>query len=190
LDLSDEQQDIIRQELPHLDPLGQIHNPAKSGHPYFKDYVLLKRRGDGQEEILLSSSYAVIKSKPDSDRFPVFCGEGSEEELLFLVFTFDGRLGPKAITDQLKEFWQRVFSENTHSTESTKNIRKILNRLRDIYQANRNHLEEVIASRLAVNAKDPYAADLQEHLRKESLVPWAKRRRQLREQMLKKTKGL
>jgi hypothetical protein len=49
-----------------------------------------------------------------------------------------------------------------------------------------NHSEEVVASRLTVNPKDPYAVDLQEHLRKESLVSWAKRRRQLREQMLKK----
>ena len=187
LDLSEEQQDIIRQELPHLDPLGRIHNPAKSRHPYFKiDCVCLGRKEGKQEEKLWSSSYAVIKSKPDSDWFPVFHKKGSEKKLLFLVFTFDERLGPKAITDQLKEFWQRLPSENTNSTESTKNIRKFLDQLRESEQDYRNHLEEVIASRLADNPEDSYAVDLQEYLRKESLVPWAKKRRQLREQMLKK----
>jgi len=186
LDLSEEQQDIIRQELPYLDPLGQIHNPAKSGHFKFEiDFVSLRREKGKQEEKLWSSSYAVIKSKPDSDWFPVFHKKGSEKKLLFLVFTFDERLGPKAITDQLKEFWQRVPSENTNSTESTKNIRKFLDQLRESEQNYRNHLEEVIASRLADNPEDSYAVDLQEYLRKESLVPWAKKRRQLREQMLK-----
>ena len=186
LDLNEEQQDIIRQELPHLDPLGQIHNPAESGHFNFEiDFVSLRREKGKQEEILWSSSHAVVQSKPDPKGFPVFCGEDSEENLLFLVFTFDGRLGPKAITDQLKEFWQRLPSENTNSTESTKNIRKFLDQLKESEQDYRNHLEEVIASRLADNPEDSYAVDLQENLRKESLVPWAKKRRQLREQMLK-----
>jgi hypothetical protein len=53
-----------------------------------------------------------------------------------------------------------------------------------------NHSEEVVASRLAVNPKDPYAAELQEDLRKKSLVPWAKRRRQIRNQMRKGQKDL
>ncbi len=189
--LSEEQQDIIRQELPHLDPLGQIHNPAKSERPYFRaDYVLLGCKAGEQETIIWSSSHAVVQGKPDPGYFPVFHKKGSEKKLFFLVFTFDERLGPTPIKNQLKKFWQRVFSENTHSTGSVKNIRKFLDQLSESEQDYRNHLEEVIASRLAVNAKDPYAADLQEYLRKESLVPWAKRRRQIRNQMLKKQKDL
>ncbi|HJO58103.1 MAG TPA: hypothetical protein QF772_07775, partial [Nitrospinaceae bacterium] len=191
LDLSEEQQDIIRQELPYLDPLGQIHNPAKSGHFKFEiDFVSLRREKGKQEEKLWSSWYAVIKSKPDSDWFPVFHNKGSENKLLFLVFTFDERLGPTPIKNQLKKFRQRVFSENTHSTGSVKNVRKFLDQLRENEQDYRNHLEEVIASRLAVNPKDSYATDLQEDLRKESLVPWAKRRRQIRDQMLKGQRDL
>ena len=191
LDLSEEQQDIIRQELPYLDPLGQIHNPAKSGHFKFEiDFVSLRREKGKQEEKLWSSRYAVIKSKPASGWFPVFHNKGSENKLLFLVFTFDERLGPTPIKNQLKKFWQRVFSENTHSTGSVKNIRKFLDQLSESEQDYRNHLEEVIASRLAVNPKDSYATDLQEDLRKESLVPWAKRRRQIRDQMLKGQRDL
>ncbi len=41
--LSEEQQDIIRQELLHLDPLGRINNPDKSGHFNFEiDFVSLE----------------------------------------------------------------------------------------------------------------------------------------------------
>ncbi len=155
LDLSEEQQDIIRQDLLHLDPLRQIHKPAKSGRPYFRaDYVLLGCKAGEQETIIWSSSHAVVQGKPDSNGFPVFHKKGSEKKLLFLVFTFDERLGPTPIKNQLKKFWQRVFSENTHSTGSVKNIRKFLDQLSESEQDYRNHLEEVIASRLAVNAKD------------------------------------
>jgi len=191
LDLSDEQQGIIRQELSDLDPLGQIHNPTRSGYPYFStDYVCLGRKEGKQEEIIWSSNRAVVQRKPDPDWFPVFRGKDLEENLLFLVFTFDERLGSTPIKNQLKKFWQRIFLKNTNNTGSVKNIWKFLNQLRESERDFSNHLKKVVASRLAVNPKDPYAADLKEYLRKESLVPWAKRRRQIRNQMLKKQSDL
>ena len=170
LDLSEEQQDIIRQELLHLDPLGQIHDPAKSGRPYFRtDCVLLKRRGDGQEEILWSSSHAVVQSKEDSTFFPVFREEGSGKKLFFFVLLFDERQRPKAVTDQLKVFRQR-------------GLRKLLDQL---YM---KHWEDVVASRSTDKLENPLEVFLPKYFRKESNVPWSKVRRLIRNQIRKTQK--